>query len=77
MGTVVGITVMATDPETEHSVEYFPETADPDSSYFLVGRTSGIITLGQSVDYDPPQNNSQFTFRVSKVYIHFFHAVMF
>ena len=64
VGTIVGITVMATDPETEHSISYFTDTRDAHSSFFSVGRTSGIVTLAQPVDYDPPSMHRQFSFRV-------------
>lgn len=72
VGTRVGITLNATDiPEPEHTIGYFPETSDPDHSFFAVERTTGVITLAQPVDYDPPANHRDFSFRVS--YLHNFN----
>lgn len=64
VGTTVGVTVMATDPETEHTITYFPVTSDAHSAFFFVGRTDGVITLAQAVDYDPPANHREFSFGV-------------
>ena len=64
VGTTVGVTVIATDPEAEHTITYFPVTSDAESSFFSVGRTDGIIRLAQEVDYDPPANHREFSFRV-------------
>ena len=64
VGTPVGIIVQATDPETEHSVTYFTVAGEPHSAFFSVGRTNGIISLAQAVDYDPPANHREFTFSV-------------
>ena len=64
VGNTVGITVSAPDPESAHTVGYFTEASDPHSSFFSVGRTTGVISLAQNVDYDPPANHREFTFRV-------------
>ncbi len=65
VGNPVGVIVLATDPESEHSVTYFAEASDPHSAFFSVGRTNGVISLAQDVDYDPPANHREFTFRVN------------
>lgn len=63
VGTMVGITVSATDQEG-HSVTYFTEVADAGSRFFSVNQNTGVISLTQNVDYDPPANHRDFTFRV-------------
>ena len=64
VGSPVGVTVLAIDPEVEHTVTYFQNTGDADSAFFLVDQTSGMVQLAQFVDYDPPFNHRDFTFRV-------------
>lgn len=64
VGSSVGIVVLATDAEIEHTVTYFTETTDSGSAFFSVGRTSGVITLVQAVDYDRPALHREFNFRV-------------
>lgn len=64
VGNTVGIIVVATDAETEHTISYFPDTSDPDSAFFSVGRTNGVITLAQAVDYDRPAMHRQLSFGV-------------
>lgn len=64
LGTTIGLTVLATDPEVEHNITYFTEATDIGSRFFSVGQTTGMITLSQEVDYDVPASHMDFTFRV-------------
>ena len=64
VGTAIGITVSATDPEPGHTVTYFSVSSDTQSAFFHVDRTSGSITLAHSLDADPPTSHSSFSFRV-------------
>ena len=65
MGSPIGITVSATDPEPGHTVTYFTVSADTQSAFFHVDQSSGEITLAHEVDADPPTSHSSFSFRVS------------
>ena len=64
VGTAIGITVSATDPEPGHTVTYFSVSSDTQSAFFHVDQTSGSITLAHSLDADPPTSHSSFSFRV-------------
>ena len=68
VGTAVGITVQAMDPEVEHTVRYFTEASDAGSRFFSVDQSTGVISLDQNVDYDPPSNHRDFTFRASSLH---------
>jgi len=65
VGTIIGITVQAMDPEVEHMVRYFTEVSDAGSRFFSVDQSTGVISLTQNVDYDPPSSHREFTFRAS------------
>lgn len=64
IGDPIGLTVLATDPETEHSLGYFIDASNPHSVYFSVDRTSGVVSLAQAVDYDPPLSHRLLLFAV-------------
>ena len=64
VGSAIGITVSATDPEPGHTVTYFSVSTDTNSAFFHVDRSSGVITLAHAVDADPPTSHSSFSFRV-------------
>ena len=65
VGSAIGVTVSATDPEPGHTVTYFSISSDTNSAFFHVDQSSGSITLAHSVDADPPTSHSSFAFRVS------------
>lgn len=69
VNTPVGITISASDPAEGHSVTYFAETSDAESAFVLINQISGVVTLAQAVDYDPPLNHRQFSFRVRHHYL--------
>lgn len=62
----IGVTVSATDPEPGHTVTYFTISSDTQSAFFHVDQMSGVVTLAHSVDADPPNSHSMFSFRVRK-----------
>ena len=62
----IGVTVSATDPEPGHTVTYFTISSDTQSAFFHVDQMSGVVTLAHSVDADPPNSHSTFSFRVCK-----------
>ena len=64
VGTPIGITVSATDPEVGHTVTYFTLASEADSAFFSVGQTSGVISLTNGLDADPPTGHSTFQFSV-------------
>ena len=64
IGTHTGITVVANDPEPEHTITYFPVTSDPQSVFFVVERLTGAINVGQPIDADPLPSHTVFTFGV-------------
>ena len=64
VGSSIGITVSATDPEAGHTITYFTVSNDADSAFFHVGQSSGVFTLAHAVDADPPSSHSSFSFRV-------------
>ena len=74
VGSPIGITVSATDPEPGHSVTYFSVSSDTDSAFFLVNPSSGVLTLAHRLDADPPTSHSSFSFRVSCVCVQCSHV---
>lgn len=66
VGSPIGVIVLATDPEAEHSVAYFIDASSTHSAFFSVGRSNGVISLAQEVDYDSPANHREFTFQVQE-----------
>ena len=64
VGTAIGITVSATDPEVGHVVTYFTLANEADSAFFSVDQTSGVISLTNGIDADPPTGHSTFQFSV-------------
>jgi len=63
-GDPIGVTAVARDLIEGHSVEYRIDPSSQDGAYFQIGVTSGEITLGLSLDADPPNGHSLFTFNV-------------
>lgn len=63
--------MVATDPEIEHTVSYFPVTSDADSVFFVVERATGAINVGQLIDADPLPSHISFTFGVIPFHMHF------
>lgn len=63
-GDSIGVTAVARDLIEGHSVEYRIDPSSQDGAYFQIGVTSGEITLGLSLDADPPNGHSIFTFNV-------------
>ena len=59
----VGVTVQATDPEG-HAVVYSIDPEFQDGNFFAVSSSSGVVTLAQSLDRDPPSGHDMFTFQV-------------
>jgi hypothetical protein len=64
IGTPTGVVLLANDAEPDHMITYFTESGDPSSAFFSVERTTGVLSLAQAVDYDPPAMHRLFTFRV-------------
>lgn len=63
VGEAVGVIVEATDEEL-HGINYSIDFGFQDGSYFSVNSTSGVVTLAQSLDSDPPTGHDLFTFVV-------------
>ena len=63
-GNPIGVTAVARDLIEGHSVEYRIDPSSQDGAYFQIGVTSGEITLGLSLDADPPNGHTLFTFNV-------------
>ena len=65
VGTAIGITISATDPEG-HNVRYsVTPSAATDSALFRVGETNGMISLAQQLNYDLPERHRNLSFIVS------------
>lgn len=64
VGSSIGVTLSATDPEPGHTVTYFSVSSDAHSAFFQIDQSSGSITLAHSLDADPPTSHSSFSFRV-------------
>lgn len=63
-GDPINVTAVARDLIEGHSVEYRIDPNSQDGAYFQIGLTSGEITLGLSLDADPPNGHNLFTFNV-------------
>jgi len=65
VGTAIGITISATDPEG-HNIRYsINPSAATDSALFRVDETSGMISLAQALNYDNPERHRNLSFIVS------------
>lgn len=59
----IGVTVSASDAEG-HSVTYSINPNFQDGYFFSISQSSGVISLTQSLDRDPPFGHDSFTFQV-------------